>query len=148
MRGSPLAGVRIVEVAGPLTEHAGRALAELGADVYLVEPPEGSPTRGRRPFAPARDPSRRSIPFLARNLNKRSVVLDATQESDRAAFRRLACAADAILLDAGSAWAAQTDAASDTVAVSIADPHRLASSGLVTFAASGGLSSSGWSHHP
>jgi crotonobetainyl-CoA:carnitine CoA-transferase CaiB-like acyl-CoA transferase len=148
MEGSPLDGVRIVEVAGPLTEHAGRTLAELGAAVYLVEPPQGSPTRQRRPFAATADSSRRSVPFLARNVNKRSVVLDDARESDRAAFQRLAHAADAVLTDANSPWSALARAASDAVVVTIEDQHQLASSGLVPFAASGGLSSSGWGHQP
>ena len=36
-----LSGYRVVEIAHPLTEYAGLVLAGLGADVYLVEPPQG-----------------------------------------------------------------------------------------------------------
>ncbi|MGI9051485.1 MAG: CoA transferase [Ilumatobacteraceae bacterium] len=41
----PLAGLRVLEFDSPLTAHAGRLLWEMGADVVLVEPPGGSPSR-------------------------------------------------------------------------------------------------------
>ena len=46
-----LSGCRVVEIAHPLTEYAGLVLAGLGADVYLVEPPQGSATRNRNPVS-------------------------------------------------------------------------------------------------
>jgi hypothetical protein len=97
-----LSGVRVVEVAHATTEHAGRTLAELGAEVYLVEPPGGSPTRERHPYAATADPSRRSIPFLARNAGKKSVMLDPSREDDRTAFRALVATADALIAPAGA----------------------------------------------
>ena len=66
-----LPGPRIVEIGHATTEYAGKILAELGAQVVLVEPPGGSATRERRPYAAVSDPSRRSIPFLARSHNRR-----------------------------------------------------------------------------
>lgn len=143
-----LAGTRIIEVADPLTEHAGRVLVELGAELHLVEPPEGSATRQRRPYASVRDRSRRSIPFLARNAGKRSVVLDADSTDDRAAFAALVAAADALLLPGGSAWLAALAEDAETVRITIDDPLGLGPSSIVPFAASGGLSSSGWPHQP
>src|SRR5262245_38304683 len=50
-----LGGMRVVEVPNATTEHAGRVLAELGAEVFLIEPPEGSPTRARRPHVATAD---------------------------------------------------------------------------------------------
>ena len=48
--GLVLEGLRVVELAGdPAGEMVGKLLAELGADVVKVEPPEGSPTRAHRP---------------------------------------------------------------------------------------------------
>ncbi|HZQ35965.1 MAG TPA: CoA transferase [Dehalococcoidia bacterium] len=143
-----LHGINVVEVADPLTEHAGRVLAELGATVWLVEPPGGSATRQRRPYAEVRDVSRRSIPFLARNAGKRSVVLDGGNEDDRRRFATLARAAQAVLLPGDSGWRDLLSEPGEAVQVTIDDPLGLGPSSLVPFAASGGLSSSGWPHQP
>ena len=45
--GGPLEGLRVVELASEHAAYAGKLLAEMGADVVLVEPPGGHPTRGR-----------------------------------------------------------------------------------------------------
>ena len=52
-------GLRVVELAGdPAGEMLGKLLAQMGADVVKVEPPEGSPTRAIGPFAGGRvDPT-------------------------------------------------------------------------------------------
>jgi len=80
---------RVVEVADPTTEYAGRMLAEVGAEVFLVEPPGGAVTRRRRPHVTGADETRRSIPFLARNADKRSVVLDSTVSEHVRRFQAL-----------------------------------------------------------
>ena len=47
-----LSGLRVVEVGPDIAAHfVGRQLAEIGADVVKVEPPEGDPSRRRGPFA-------------------------------------------------------------------------------------------------
>ena len=49
---NPLAGLKVVEVAHDIGgEFAGLLLAQMGAEVVKVEPPEGSPTRRVGPFA-------------------------------------------------------------------------------------------------
>jgi crotonobetainyl-CoA:carnitine CoA-transferase CaiB-like acyl-CoA transferase len=77
-----LAGVRIVDLtqvmAGPFCT---MLLADLGADVIKVEPPDGDLSRsmgGRRLQMKGKD----NAPFFAINRNKRSVVLDLKQPSD------------------------------------------------------------------
>ena len=83
----PLAGVRILSLAeqypGP---YATMLLADLGADVILVERPDGG------------DPSRR-FPglFTSFNRNKRSVALDLKSEAGRADFLKLVDGADVVL---------------------------------------------------
>lgn len=83
----PLSGVRILSLAeqypGP---YATMLLADLGADVILVERPGGG------------DPSRR-FPglFASFNRNKRSVVLNLKSESGRADFLRLVDSSDVVM---------------------------------------------------
>lgn len=83
----PLTGVRILSLAeqypGPF---ATMLLADLGADVILVERPEGG------------DPSRRFRGlFASLNRNKRSVTLDLKSERGHAEFLRLIDSADAVI---------------------------------------------------
>ena len=87
MASLPLTGVRVLSLAeqypGP---YATMLLADLGADVILVERPGSG------------DPSRR-FPglFAAFNRNKRSVVLDLKSGPDRERFLRLVDSADVLL---------------------------------------------------
>ena len=68
----PLAGIRVIElanfIAGPL---AGTLLADMGADVIKVEPPQGDMARATPPIR-----NDESVSFVALNRNKRSLVLD------------------------------------------------------------------------
>ena len=68
---APLQGVRVVDTTDDSANFAGRLLADLGADVILVEPPGGSRGRALPPFVDGA-----SLSFSLRNANKRSVVLD------------------------------------------------------------------------
>jgi crotonobetainyl-CoA:carnitine CoA-transferase CaiB-like acyl-CoA transferase len=91
---TPLEGIRIVElgvwVAGP---GAGGVLADWGADVIKLEPPEGDPMR--RLFAiTAGHGAVESPPFDLDNRGKRSVVLDLRTDEGRGAAQRIAASAD------------------------------------------------------
>jgi crotonobetainyl-CoA:carnitine CoA-transferase CaiB-like acyl-CoA transferase len=84
---TPLAGVRVVSLAeqypGP---YATMILADLGAEVVLVERPAGG------------DPTRRFTGhFEALNRNKRSVALDLKAEAGREVFLDLAGRADVVI---------------------------------------------------
>ena len=73
----PLDGLRVVEVGRTSTAaYCGRLLADAGADVVKVEPPEGDPARRRGPFPQDAPHPERSGPFLLLNVNKRGVCLD------------------------------------------------------------------------
>src|SRR5213596_3891475 len=73
---APLAHLRVVDLTDLRGALAGRLLADLGADVVKVEPPRGDPGRVVPPFAGGIEAPDRSLPFLYRNANKRSAVLD------------------------------------------------------------------------
>jgi crotonobetainyl-CoA:carnitine CoA-transferase CaiB-like acyl-CoA transferase len=92
---SALAGLRVLELtqvmAGPF---CGQVLADMGADVVKVEPPEGDSTRRSLGF---RMRGEDTAAFLAVNRNKRSLVLDLKDDRHRAVFHRLATDADVVL---------------------------------------------------
>ena len=93
----PLAGVRVLDLSGPMGQPAGRSLADLGADVILVEPPSGSSARSLAPFAGGAPDTERSIFHLHFNTNKRGVVLDLTSKEGRRDLLRLVRTADAVI---------------------------------------------------
>jgi crotonobetainyl-CoA:carnitine CoA-transferase CaiB-like acyl-CoA transferase len=90
-RAGPLHGVRIVDMAtvmmGP---YATQILADYGADVIKVEPPEGDIMRLAGPM---RSPAMGAMSLHA-NRNKRSVALDVKKEGGRRALLRLCADAD------------------------------------------------------
>ncbi|MXY52263.1 MAG: hypothetical protein F4Y86_07025 [Gammaproteobacteria bacterium] len=142
-------GVRVVEIGHPLTEYAGALWARLGADVYLVELPEGVETRRRLPRVPgAGESSRGSMAFLVRNAGKRSVVFDADSAADRKALLTLCDSADVVLDADGSAFHEIVAESRVPVAATVTDTEGLGISSIVGFAAGGGMASSGWPHQP
>ena len=91
--GGALRGTRVIDVtqalAGP---YCTMNLADMGADVIKVEPPEGDDTRSWGPPWWGHPSERRSAYFAAVNRNKRSVVLDLRTDGGRAALDRLSSA--------------------------------------------------------
>lgn len=93
----PLHGLRVIDLstvlAGP---YATMILADLGADVVKVEPPEGDATRGwGPPWVGADDAGTRTAAyFLAVNRNKRSLRLDLRTPDGADILRRLLVDAD------------------------------------------------------
>ena len=96
----PLAGLRVIDLstvlAGP---YATMVLADLGADVVKVEPPEGDATRGWGPpwVGDERAGTRTAAYYLAVNRNKRSVRLDLRQAAGAEVLRRLLVDADVLI---------------------------------------------------
>ncbi|MFT5531216.1 MAG: crotonobetainyl-CoA:carnitine CoA-transferase CaiB-like acyl-CoA transferase [Candidatus Poriferisodalaceae bacterium] len=92
-----LAGIRVLDLAGRPGAFAGRILADLGAEVILVEPPQGSSTRTHAPFLNDEPGDDRSFAHLYFNTNKRSVVLNLEDGSQRSQFIDLVASADVLL---------------------------------------------------
>ncbi|HTI76047.1 MAG TPA: CoA transferase [Mycobacterium sp.] len=92
----PLEGVKVVEfgvwVAGPA---AGGVLADWGADVIKIEPPEGDPARMFGRMLGIEDGT--SPPFEMDNRSKRSIVLDLGSDDGRATAFELLSDADVFL---------------------------------------------------
>lgn len=85
----PLQGMTVVELSSEATAFAGKLLADLGADVIVVEPPGGSPLRGLGPFLDDEPGPERSLYWWHYNTAKRSVVLDLDDPDGRTALRAL-----------------------------------------------------------
>ncbi len=96
-RDAPLAPYRVLDLTEGGVNWAGRVLADLGADVVKVEPPEGSATRGRGPFAGDRPGREDSLFWQAYCANKRGVSLDITTAKGRSQLLDLAATADVFL---------------------------------------------------
>lgn len=94
----PLDGITVLDAsrvfAGP---HATMLLADLGADVWKLEPPDGDETRGWGPPFWGDPADRRSAYFAAVNRNKRSIVVNLKTDGGREVLDRLADRADLLI---------------------------------------------------
>ena len=92
-RRGPLAGLKVVElgqlIAGPF---AAKTLADFGAEVIKIEPPEGDPLRQWRLLH-----NGTSVWWQVQSRNKQSVVLDLRDEADRDLCRALIAEADVLV---------------------------------------------------
>jgi crotonobetainyl-CoA:carnitine CoA-transferase CaiB-like acyl-CoA transferase len=112
----PLAGIRVVElavwVAGP---SAGGVLADWGAEVVKIEPPDGDPFRGLYLTAAGVElPA--NPPFELDNRGKRSVVLDLRRAEARAIAHQLIERADVFVTNVRLAALARLELDYDTLA--------------------------------
>ena len=94
----PCAGLRVIELAAdPGGEFTSQLLAELGAQVIKVEPPEGSASRNVGPFANDIVDPNRSLHFWYYNTNKQSVIADLHSDAGRQLFEQLLRDADILV---------------------------------------------------
>jgi crotonobetainyl-CoA:carnitine CoA-transferase CaiB-like acyl-CoA transferase len=93
-RAGPLAGVRVIDltamVMGP---YCTQIMADMGADVIKIEPPEGDGTH----YISVGPAPRMSGVFVNVNRGKRSVVLDLRSDAGKTALRRLVQQADVFI---------------------------------------------------
>jgi len=107
----PLAGIRVVELPHALTAWAGKLMADLGAEVILVEPPGGIEQRTWGPFLDDEPGPERSLWWWHHHTSKRSVMLDRSDAGDAERLERLIAGADVVLAaeplaDRRAVWAA------------------------------------------
>ncbi|MGO9151892.1 CaiB/BaiF CoA transferase family protein [Mycobacterium sp.] len=88
----PLTGVRVVDCTDGAAGFAGRFLADLGADVVLVEPPDGAASRRAEPQYAGH-----GLQFATAHANKRGVVIDMTSAEGREQLLGLTDSADVFL---------------------------------------------------
>src|SRR4051812_43625196 len=90
----PLTGIRVLDLtqflSGPF---ATQLLADLGAEIIKLEPPQGDPIRAVPPHFVGDD----SVYYLCINRNKRCVTVDMKTDAGRALVKRLALASDIVM---------------------------------------------------
>ncbi|GIX48488.1 MAG: hypothetical protein KatS3mg131_2699 [Candidatus Tectimicrobiota bacterium] len=100
MTQTALADLRVLEWSHRVTgQYTGKLLADLGAEVIKLEPPEGDATRREGPFPQDRPHPERSGLFAYLNTNKRGITLDVTTATGRALFVRLVQQVDVLIED-------------------------------------------------
>ena len=97
--GGALAGVKVVDLSRVLGgPYSTMILADHGADVIKVEPPQGDDTRQwGPPFAERPDGSRDASYYLGVNRNKRALALDISVPAGREVVLRLLADADVLV---------------------------------------------------
>ncbi len=110
-----LSHIRVLDLTDGASALAGQILAQLGAEVILIEPLEGVASRHIGAFADdVRDPER-SLEFWAGHRGKRSIALDLQSEAGRGELVDLAGSAD-VWIEDGSRGDLGADFAPDALA--------------------------------
>ncbi|HWP59303.1 MAG TPA: CoA transferase [Candidatus Acidoferrales bacterium] len=94
-----LAGLRVLDLTGRMGGYCGKLLANLGAEVILIEPPGGDPMRREGPFKDDIAHPEKSLSFAAFHTNKRGIVLDLETSAGRETLARLVRFADVLIED-------------------------------------------------
>jgi crotonobetainyl-CoA:carnitine CoA-transferase CaiB-like acyl-CoA transferase len=108
----PLNGIRVIDLSSPVGTYCTKLLADLGADVVLVEPPDGDPYRRLGPYRTGASGPEASLAFAYYQTNKKSITLDLDLEDDRAVLAGLGRSADVVVISPGGAplWGYQPEA--------------------------------------
>ena len=94
-----LSGLRVLDLTGRMGGYCGLLLANLGAEVVLIEPPGGDPMRREGPFKNDHPHPEQSLSFAAYHTNKRGVILNLEDDEDRHTLLNLARGADVLIED-------------------------------------------------
>ncbi|MGA2410870.1 MAG: CoA transferase [Candidatus Binataceae bacterium] len=96
-----LSPYRVIDLSDERGQLCGQILADLGADVILVEPPGGSRARLRGPYYKNEPHPDYSLSFWGYNRNKRSITLDFDDAGDRIQLETLIAGADFLIESSG-----------------------------------------------
>jgi len=88
---------RVLDLADSKGAYCTKLLADLGADVIKIEPPQGDPTRSIPPFVDDIPHLEKSLYFLYRHANKRGITLDLETSEGKAIFKKLVKTADVLV---------------------------------------------------
>lgn len=94
---SLLSPYRVLDLTDEKGYLCGKILADLGADVIKVEPPEGDPGRKLGPFYHDIPDPEKSLYWFAFNMNKRGITLDIETADGKQLFERLVKTADLVI---------------------------------------------------
>jgi crotonobetainyl-CoA:carnitine CoA-transferase CaiB-like acyl-CoA transferase len=94
-----LAGLRVLDLTGRMGGYCGLLLANLGAQVLLIESPGGDPMRREGPFKNDTPHRERSLSFAAYHTNKQGAVLNLEDANGSQRFRQMAAHADVVIED-------------------------------------------------
>src|SRR5437762_8954624 len=98
IKAGPFSGLLVLDLtrvlAGP---YAALMMAELGARVIKIEPPEGDDSRAIGPFIRSDNGKTKSGYFLSINRGKESIALDLKADADRKIFDALLVRADVLI---------------------------------------------------
>ena len=95
---SPLTGISVLEFGpGFSGAYCAKLLADLGAEVIKIEPPEGDPARNRGPFPDHKPDPEKSGLFIYLNTNKYGITLDCEKPGSREIFFKLVGQADILV---------------------------------------------------
>ena len=89
--------VRVLDLTGEIGQYCTKLLADLGADVIKIEPPEGDPVRDLPPFYHDEPSPEKSLYWLNLNTNKRSATLSMADAEGRKLFEKLVATADVVV---------------------------------------------------
>ena len=92
-----LSPYRVLDLTGQEGLLCGKILADLGADVIQIEPPEGNPARNIGPFFNNDAHPERSLFWWAYSANKRSMTLNLHTTGGRDILRRMVKEADFLI---------------------------------------------------
>ena len=92
-----LKGFRVLELANERIAFAGKLLADMGADVILIEPKGGDPSRAYPPFLDNEPGDDRSLYWWHYHTSKRGITLDLDDPADAERFRKLIETSDLLL---------------------------------------------------